>query len=414
MRRISQAITAATLAAVLPAAVPDAAAQQADVVAHTVDMSSRQATLGLELDNGGQLSIGLSGGTLRINGTVAGEYRDRALEDAWRNLLNEAASLPTPDLKARLSRWAVPGLAGPDAAVKAQIDRALRELPTMTPGAPLAIPAPPGVPGQPVPPGMSEAEIEAMAERAAERVMRGEQVAERVRQAMERRARQLESGGFEFQFDQAPSRGMGGVAATAFGLLGVFVALAAIGFGLVSFAPRQLEAVADTVHLSFFRSFMAGLFAQPLLLPVLGMLIVGLVLTVVGIIVLPVAIAAFVVAVVLGLVGGYLAVARVLGESLFRRVGRRDLAGAGSYRSLLVGLAALLMIWAPFTLLGWIPVAGWILLAAALAFTWIMATAGFGAAILSRGGVRATFARPEDYSLTGEVDAIRALKELER
>jgi hypothetical protein len=197
------------------------------------------------------------------------------------------------------------------------------------------------------------------------------------------------------------------------GLLGVFVALGCIGFGLLSFAPRQLQAVSQTLRQSFVRSFMAGLFAQPLLLPVLGMVIVGLVLTVVGIVVLPVAIIAFVVAVLTGLVGGYIAVAGSVGETVTRR-------RAAPFRSLVTGLAVLLAVWAPFALFSWIPGAGAVLLACALVFTWVMMTAGFGAAILSRAGLRTKFTRPDvetfsdSFGWTGEIAPARAArKELE-
>jgi hypothetical protein len=48
-------------------------------------------------------------------------------------------------------------------------------------------------------------------------------------------------------------------------------------------------------------------------------------------------------------------------------------------------------VWAPAVALGWIPLIGQLLLTLAFAATWVMATAGVGAAILSRAGLRATF-----------------------
>src|SRR3970040_697853 len=80
------------------------------------------------------------------------------------------------------------------------------------------------------------------------------------------------------------------------GLFGTLVALASLGFGALFFVPHRLEIVADTVRRSPIRSFFAGLFAQPLLLPALVTLVIGLVLTIVGVLVVPVAIIAFVVA----------------------------------------------------------------------------------------------------------------------
>jgi hypothetical protein len=52
-----------------------------------------------------------------------------------------------------------------------------------------------------------------------------------------------------------------------------------------------------------------------------------------------------------------------------------------------------LAIWLPAILLGWVPVVGSVLTLVALAVTWALATTGFGAAVLTRGGVRTTFGR---------------------
>jgi hypothetical protein len=202
-----------------------------------------------------------------------------------------------------------------------------------------------------------------------------------------------------------PGLAFAGVGPTVAGLLGAFVALASIAFGLVSFAPRQLDTVSETVQQSFIRSFFAGLFAQPLILPALVVLIIALILTIVGIIVIPVAIIAFALALCAAVVGGYIAAARALGEIyLRRRMARGATVSADpTYRAVVVGLAGLLMIWAPFALLGWIPGVGLALFAAAIVFTWLMATVGLGATILSRGGLRGTFGRHITPQMSGEL-----------
>lgn len=178
-------------------------------------------------------------------------------------------------------------------------------------------------------------------------------------------------------------------------LLGMFVAMASIGFGLTFFLPNQLEAVSDTVSESFGRSFLTGLLAQPLALPLFVMLIVGLAVTVIGTLLIPLAALGFAAALMASVVGGYLAVAKSIGE-IYRR--RKVALGTpmfevSQYRILLYGLSVLLVIWVPAVLLGWIPVAGEIFALVAAIFTWIMATAGLGAALISRGGVRAFFPR---------------------
>ena len=102
-------------------------------------------------------------------------------------------------------------------------------------------------------------------------------------------------------------------------VLAVFVALAMLGFGMVFFGRRYLEVVADTTTHSFGRSFVVGLLGQLLVLPTFAMLCVGLIFTIVGILVLPIAAVAFVLAAVLAVVIGFLAVAHAIGETFTRR-----------------------------------------------------------------------------------------------
>ncbi|MFL5532165.1 MAG: hypothetical protein ACJ8BC_09365, partial [Gemmatimonadales bacterium] len=71
------------------------------------------------------------------------------------------------------------------------------------------------------------------------------------------------------------------------GVLGVFLSLTLLGFGLVLFGRQNLEIVSDTVSHSFGRAFVTGLLGQILLLPTFGMLVVGLILSVAGILLLP-------------------------------------------------------------------------------------------------------------------------------
>jgi hypothetical protein len=76
-----------------------------------------------------------------------------------------------------------------------------------------------------------------------------------------------------------------------------------------------------------------------------------------------------------------------------RRKGDHGVEGFGILKSVAYGLAFLLAVWLPAVLLGWVPVAGPLLTWGAAVFTWMLMTTGFGAALLTRGGVRATFGR---------------------
>jgi hypothetical protein len=178
------------------------------------------------------------------------------------------------------------------------------------------------------------------------------------------------------------------------GVLGVFLTLCALGFGLVMFGRQNLEVVSDTVSHSFGRAFVTGLLGQILLLPTFGMLVVGLILSVAGILLLPFAVAVFAMLTVIAVVGGYLAVAHAMGETYTRR--RMALGvvigSANSYRYLLVGLLGLASVWAAWALFGWVPIAGSIVWGAAFFLSWLLGTAGFGAALLSRAGIKENFA----------------------
>ena len=176
-------------------------------------------------------------------------------------------------------------------------------------------------------------------------------------------------------------------------LFGFFIALACIGFGLNFFMPRQLEVVSETVSDSFGKSFLAGLFAQPLLLPLSAMLIAGLAITVIGIPVAFIVALALLLAVPGAAVLGYLAAAKSVGSSyLTRRMADGHAVVVTPYRSTAYGLVGLLAVWIPAVTLTWIPLVGQLFFLLALAATWVMITAGVGAAILSRAGLRATFA----------------------
>lgn len=177
------------------------------------------------------------------------------------------------------------------------------------------------------------------------------------------------------------------------GVLGVFLTLAVLGFGLVIFGRQNLEVVSDTVSHSFGRAFVTGLLGQILLLPTFGMLVVGLILSVAGILLLPFAVVLFAMLLVVGVVGGYLAVAHALGETYTRRRMAQGIIvrSPNSYRYLLIGLLALASLWAAWALFGWVPVAGAIMWGAAFFVSWLLGTAGFGAALLSRAGIKENF-----------------------
>jgi hypothetical protein len=161
----------------------------------------------------------------------------------------------------------------------------------------------------------------------------------------------------------------------------------------VLFGKSPLEVVSDTVRSSFSRAFVVGLLGQILVLPTFGMLVVGLILTVAGILLVPFVVIVFALLLVAGVVGGTLAVAHSMGESMTRRQMARGRAiSPNSYRYITVGLAAVFLLWLVWSLFGWVPHAGDLMLGAAILVSWLLASVGFGAALLSRGGLKEQFA----------------------
>jgi hypothetical protein len=174
--------------------------------------------------------------------------------------------------------------------------------------------------------------------------------------------------------------------------LGWLAILAAIAVIVVLFARTNLEGVADAIERSFGRAFVVGIAAELALLPALLMLIVVLVLIpIVGWALLPFAVIGLLVAVAGALALGFLAMAQVTGEALMRRAQR----GAGGLeRVVFVGLVAYMSLWIVTALLAWSGPAGGAMRIVAVLLTWVAATVGFGATLVSRGGTGET-ARPQ-------------------
>ncbi len=338
------------------------------VVSVTISMGSRDAMLELDLTSGASRVVNLRAGEIYLDGRAVGPYTvGGPLEHSWRRLLADAGSLDTPQLLAAVRTWKVDGLSGNDLAGKQRIDAAVVALTAAAAVAPLparsaaageSAEAPPAQ--SPASPAITAPEPEAPAPTATAPV--------------------------------APS-----ALQVLFGdvknVVAMFVALAMIGFGTVFFARRYLEVVADTASESFGRSLVVGLLGQLLLLPTLAMLIVGLIFTIVGILLLPFAILAFVIAACVAALGGYLAVAHAIGETVSRR---RMANGAfvrspNAYGYLFTGLVGLLGPWAAVALFGWAGPVVYVLSAAAFVATWLAATVGFGAVLLSRAGLRDAF-----------------------
>lgn len=178
-----------------------------------------------------------------------------------------------------------------------------------------------------------------------------------------------------------------------FSTLSLFIVLAVLGLIPVYMIRPQLEVAASTVRHSLPRAFLLGLAAEFLLLP-------GLVVLAIGILTIPL-IPLYVAAAGLAMLGGYLASAYAAGRlAAEQEFEWSDRLRGGPYKTLLVGLGLLLVLYAmigPFGILG---VVGDLfeatLWTAATLVTWVSVTAGFGAVLLSHGGTREDYAGATD------------------
>jgi hypothetical protein len=166
------------------------------------------------------------------------------------------------------------------------------------------------------------------------------------------------------------------------------IVLLLIGLGVLVFAGTYLDGVVDVLEQNFWRSLGVGLLGGVSLVPALALLIAGLTISLIGILLIPFAAVAYTLAAA-GLVTlGFLAVARVTGNSVGSAAVRRLSARGSTLRSLIIGIVLYLGPWLAAAALSWSPIAAGILRAIAFVITCVAATAGLGAAILSRAGTR--------------------------
>jgi hypothetical protein len=170
-------------------------------------------------------------------------------------------------------------------------------------------------------------------------------------------------------------------------VLGWFALLAIIGLGVMVFAEPNLDGVVIALERGFARSFWTGLVGEVLMLPALLVLVVALAITVLGVLLIPFATVAYVVAAAGLFTLGFLAVARLTGGAFASARGTTSPRGV-HLRALVIGLFVYLGIWMLAAAFTWSPLFGAILRALAIALTWVAATVGLGATIISRGGTQ--------------------------
>lgn len=196
--------------------------------------------------------------------------------------------------------------------------------------------------------------------------------------------------------------------------LGWLAILLLIGIGVLVSGSTYLDGVAESLQQGLGKALAAGLVGQLLFLPALVTIVVLLAVTIIGILAIPLAVVALVLATAGLLTLGFLAVAFVTGRAISGGSGdwRATAARGDALRALTVGLGVYFALWLVSAALQGLPVVALLVRTAALGLTWVAATAGFGAALLSRAGThtagRAGQARPlAGRGATGAVPAER-------
>jgi hypothetical protein len=168
--------------------------------------------------------------------------------------------------------------------------------------------------------------------------------------------------------------------------------LLTIGFMALVLASRSLDGTARVLEQDFGKAFLVGVAGQLGFLPLLILTIVALCVTVLGILLVPFVLVAAPIALGGLITLGWLAMALMLGHALLRGSARDD--RAAMIRALVPGVVLLMAPWAIASLMQGASTSALLVRTAAIGITWVAATAGLGASILSRAGTGATRRAP--------------------
>ena len=346
-----------------------------------VSLSRGEAVLNLELSDGRELSYVLRDDRAVIGDDVIGAA-PAALQASWRELLGRAMEAPAAELPALLIGWEAPAGSDVGRALDQSLEQALSGVavsaPAMAPDAPLA-PAAPGARS------LSDDSVQRLVERIT--VLQA-QVEEMESDAA--RSYMRDGNVFSRAFGHI-GRGIAGIIS----LLVTYAVLFGIGFATIVLGGRRfIEGVGDTARHATVRSGLVGLAASFLIVPAFVLGIIALVVSIIGIPALLVFVPLFPLAVVVGLLLGYLGVAHAAGEAFAERrySGEEWYRRGNSYYFLLVGLGLLLALFMGAQVLELTgPFLGFlrgILTFLGVVLTWAVLTIGFGAVLISRGGTR--------------------------
>jgi|GEM_PF-433732 len=355
---------------------------RSQIVSSQIEIAREMARLQLELADGRRIDITFQDGDVLVDGRRIGDApRGSPLDRAWRELLTSGMDLSTMEFAKLLADWSPPsGAAG--AALERELARVLG----------------PSATAQASSDDDSSVTIAALRRRIAEleRMLddTGDLIDDQPRSTRKRSIITT----IDIREDKspwyAPLRHVGRGLAGIFADLMVLAVLTGLGFVVVFFARKPLEVVADTVRKEPLRSGLVGLAATFLVLPGYIMGIIALAISLVGIPLLLVWVPLFWVVVGIAVVFGYLAVGHALGEALTERrfYGGEWANRTNSYYYVLIGLSALFALFLASHVVQmagpWFGFIRGFLFFLAVVGTWVAATVGLGAVLLTRAGTR--------------------------
>lgn len=172
-----------------------------------------------------------------------------------------------------------------------------------------------------------------------------------------------------------------------------YLILVAMALAVSFFARGHLETVASTIRTNFSRAFLLGVLGEIAVVPLFLLSVVALAITIVGVLLVPFAAVAYVLGVMGALALGFLAMSLLAGDAMMRGD-----TTAGEPRPLvshlITGLSVFLVLWLLGGATSYAGIVGSVLRLLAFLVTWIAATVGLGAMIITRGGTRAAARLP--------------------
>jgi hypothetical protein len=149
-------------------------------------------------------------------------------------------------------------------------------------------------------------------------------------------------------------------------------------FFMRDYLHRAVEVVTNETGRSLFTGVLGGLAS----IPALVALVIGMAITIIGVFFIPIGVTAFLIALAgIGILG-FLAVAQVTGIAISGKTQTETPAGQ-ELQYLYTGILAFSALWIIAAAFTWFPVLGAILRVLAFAVTFVAASTGFGAVILS-------------------------------